>query len=215
MPEPKKLLKKLDEIAVRIEQDEDNAKVLRNKIKFISQQPKDYSAVERRNLSDGAQEKEDQLFAFFVEVALYDVLAERGYENIKYLQEGKRKQPEIKAEKSGEDFFFEAKRIRRPSVESAILRTQGMYSSYPRNDFREGIKKKMEDFAKDAAEKFDMVGAKKENRTMIVDYEVGIDAIVNVEGDDKRNLRKILGDRYFDDLERRYRMKVEVLNFDF
>jgi len=217
-PEAKNLLVRLDDVGLWLEKDSENAAVLREKIKFISQEEKNYDGIGWRNISNADAEKHAQLFELFVELAVCDILSKRGFLNIKLLPEQKLKkikQPDIKAERDGEPFFFEAKRIRRPVFEASTLRTAGMLSNYARDDFREGIKKKIDYFANDADEKFKAANVPEGKRTLILDYEPGIDAIVDLEGGDGQKLERVLGKGYFVALEKQYGMKIEILDFDF
>lgn len=196
----KDLLRNLDHIAACFEKDEDNKKVLNKKAERFCGKEKDWRGKTQKKLDKNEREIERQIFSFFTEIRAAGDLAKEGFKNIKFLPEDTTKVPDLTAKKTYKTYYIEVKRLQSPRDENEALRSFGIYSSNVNEKFRDGLKKKIDDFIYDAKEKFSQYNAilDKEQNILILDFEPGIDARLSINFNPI--LDEIFGKDYFNNL---------------
>jgi hypothetical protein len=141
-------------------------------------------------------------------------LAEMGFRNVQFLKEGDRKTPDLLAEKDNNIHYAEVKRIQNPRCEDEAFRSGGMYPSEDEKtgdvnaDFREPLKKKIDDFINDAKEKFTQQNKSlnRAQKLLFLDFDPGIDARLSVNFNP--TLDDIFGADYFSQLERTHNIMI-------
>jgi len=201
----KKLLINLDKIA--FEAEKRNLKTLQEKIKkFCSGPQKNYlinngdSYQSIITLDKKEREMHRQLFDFFTELMVYSELRENNFEDILFIPEERVSKPDIQAKKNNKKFFFEVKNLNPPRNEEESLITTGWYTGDINIHFKENMKKKINYFICDACKKFNSLKNVSE-KVLVINYQEGIDAIVEIEPV-KRDLDGILGNDYFLKIEK-------------
>jgi hypothetical protein len=197
----KYLLHKLDCIAARFEIEKQNKEVLKKKAERFCEEEKDWRTKSQQKLNNKEREKERQIFAFFAELKAANELSAKGFQNVQFLEEGKNKTPDISAEKKGNNYYIEVKRIQNPREENEALRSGNIHSGVVNKNFRTALQKKIGDFVCDAKEKFKHQGndLSKVQKVLVLDFEPGVDARLSVNFN--ATLVQIFGENYFSQLE--------------
>lgn len=199
----KELLHELDCIASCLEQNERNGGILREKAKRLCSQKKSWHGKRQQELKASDREIERQIFSFFAELKAAQKLLKNGFTNICFLPENNgRKTPDLSARKDGKTYYIEVKRIQNPREEDEALRSSGVHSGVVIASFRGPLQKKIGDFICDAKEKFNQQdqNLQKEQKILILDFNPGIDARLNVNFN--ATLNDIFSEKYFNQLER-------------
>jgi CRISPR/Cas system-associated endoribonuclease Cas2 len=212
----KDLLKELDCIATRIEKtSQENKNIIIKKANNLCNSKKNWRGKSQKELEKNDRERERNIFSFFAELKAYNELKNEEFLDIIFLKEIKNKKtPDLKAEKENKIFYIEVKRIRSPKEEDEVLRSTEQHSGSVNPQFRKPLKKKIGDFICDAKQKFDQqdVNLSKEQKTLILDFDPGIDARLCVNFNTPK-LNKIFGDNYFQELEKTHNITIWVRKY--
>jgi len=221
------ILNKADKILFEIEKKKDKKQyqVLKKKFESLKMERKNYTSVESKNLNESDIEKIEKFFDYFIELTVYKELENRGFKNIQFLPESKTKTPDIMACFNGKYYYIEVKNIRKSKKERNALwkgkEGENLANKIlPRNfadnfesfktKVKNGIKKKIESCIKDANEKFKNV--EKSNieikKILVINYIEGYEVWCIERRDNLRNLRGVLGNDYFNKLEKENKISI-------
>lgn len=220
--EQETLLSEIDSICLNCEKNSCNKKILEDKAKIIctlSEYPKNYlensdlGSISKRKLTPNEQERERQVDDFTNELESYYWLQNNGFEDIFFSPViPTKKTPDLKGKKEGKLFFIEVKTMHLPRKEENDLMSSYIKVKDPDFDHQNGLENKIISYIKDANEKFNDV--KATNRILMIYANISglVDISYMVKGYEAKKLDDILDEKFFEEKESEYNMK--MIRFD-
>jgi hypothetical protein len=195
-----KILRQVDKICFKLEENENNFKELDNKISSLCYgKPKQYQIqsnndyISIKSLSNTEQERRRQIWDFINELKACDWLLKKNYFDLNIVPVEKNKTPDLSAKKRGRKFFIEVKTLHNPREEENRLMDKEIVAKSVDRNFYQPLKSKIKGFIDDAELKFDSVNA--ENKILIIFYELSISTYI-VNGHKENKLESIIGKNF-------------------